>query len=51
MDLFALDTLIVTFVKRLMTDSMLQFSIMAAIGAVVGGLFPDSKSSKGSKKW
>jgi hypothetical protein len=50
MDLFALDRQVVEFIKRLMTDPMLQFSIIAGIGAVVSGLFPDSKSSRGNKK-
>lgn len=50
MDLFALDRFILDFIKRLMTDPVLQFSVIAGIGAVVSGLFPDSKSSRGNKK-
>jgi hypothetical protein len=50
MDLFAFDKLIVEFIKRLMTDNMLQFAVLAGLGAIVSGLFPDIKSSGGKKK-
>jgi hypothetical protein len=50
MDLFALDRLVIDFIQRVMNDPMLQFSIIAGIGAVVSGLFPDSKTEKRNKK-
>jgi hypothetical protein len=50
MDLFALDRVIMEFIQRIMTDPMLQFGVMAALGALVNGLFPDSKSGRGNKK-
>jgi hypothetical protein len=50
MDLFALDRLVIDFFQRLMTDPVMQFGIIAGLGALVNGLFPDSKSSRGNKK-
>lgn len=51
MDVFLVDKLIAALIYKLMNDSVVQFSVIAGIGAIVSIIFPDkSKSSRGNKK-
>lgn len=49
MDLFILDKLVIALIHKLMTDSVLQFAVLAVIGAYVNAKYPDKSKDKRGK--
>lgn len=52
MDLFAVDRMIAGFMRRLMSDPVFRFSVIAGIGIGINAVFPDKKGKdvKGERR-